>query len=110
MTCTPEELDTLPLFQWTGFDVNGMLPLNWRRDISAVAVAADFRDFPRTPGLSREADHVQHIPRGRVHANASNMACRGCIGCIGPASGSWPSALMAENKSPPRRMTATALS
>lgn len=59
----------LPLFQWTGFDVNGMLPLNWRRDITVVAAAADFRDFPRTPGLSREADHVQHIPRGRVHAN-----------------------------------------
>lgn len=59
----------LPTFQWTGFDVDGMLPAHWRQDVEAVSAEADFRDFPRTPGLSREADHVRRITRGRVHAN-----------------------------------------
>src|SRR5271166_836431 len=59
----------LPTFQWTGFDVDEMLPARWRQDVEAVAAAADFRAFPRTPGLSREADHVQCVARGRVHAN-----------------------------------------
>lgn len=34
-----------------------------------MAAQADFRDFPRTPILSREAADVHHIPRGRVHAD-----------------------------------------
>jgi len=34
-----------------------------------VAEAADFREFPRTPVLSREAPDVPGIPRGRVHAD-----------------------------------------
>lgn len=55
-------------FRWTTFDVTGSLPLNWQREISVVAVDADFRDFPRTPVLSREAPEVPHIARGRVHA------------------------------------------
>jgi hypothetical protein len=59
----------LPTFQWTSFDVDGMLPPTWRQDVAAVAAEADFRDFPRTPRLTREADHVQHIARGRVHAD-----------------------------------------
>lgn len=35
----------------------------------AVAADADFRDFPRTPPLTREAPEVSHISRGRVHAD-----------------------------------------
>lgn len=34
-----------------------------------TAAHADFRDFPRTPVLSREAPDVRHITRGRVHAD-----------------------------------------
>ncbi len=34
-----------------------------------TAADADFRDFPRTPVLSREAADVRHITRGRVHAD-----------------------------------------
>jgi hypothetical protein len=34
-----------------------------------TAADADFRDFPRTPVLSREAADVPHIARGRVHAH-----------------------------------------
>jgi hypothetical protein len=56
-------------FCWTTFDVANNLPLNWQQEISAVAVNAEFRDFPRTPVLSREAEEVPHITRGRVHAN-----------------------------------------
>lgn len=33
-----------------------------------AAVDADFRDFPRTPVLSREGPDVRYIARGRVHA------------------------------------------
>jgi hypothetical protein len=57
-----------PRFRWTTFDVTGSLPAHWQREIRAVAEDADFRKFPRTPGLSREAPEVSHIPRGRVHA------------------------------------------
>ena len=34
-----------------------------------VAEDADFRDFPRTPVLSRESADVRYITRGRVHAD-----------------------------------------
>lgn len=57
-----------PRFRWTTFDVTGSLPPNWRRELKAVAKGADFRRFPRTPVLSREAPEVSHIARGRVHA------------------------------------------
>lgn len=56
-------------FRWTTFEVGGSLPPDWRREISAVAAEADFREFPRTPVLSREAPEVLRIPRGRVHAD-----------------------------------------
>jgi hypothetical protein len=59
----------LPTFQWTTFDVSGVLPPRWRQDAAAVATEADFRDFPRTPILSREGADVRRIPRGRVHAD-----------------------------------------
>jgi hypothetical protein len=60
----------MPLsFYWTTFNVSSLLPEDWRADIAAVAAGADFRAFPRTPVLSREADNVPHITRGRVRAD-----------------------------------------
>jgi hypothetical protein len=56
-------------FQWTAFDVTSLLPLDWPDDIKMVATDAEFRDFPRTPVLSREAEHVSYVTRGRVHAD-----------------------------------------
>jgi 2-oxoglutarate-Fe(II)-dependent oxygenase superfamily protein len=58
-----------PKFRWTTFDLNDHLPPNWQRDIRTVAADADFREFPRTPILSREAANVLRIARGRVHAD-----------------------------------------
>jgi hypothetical protein len=57
-------------FGWTAFDVASLLPGDWAGDITSVAAGADFRDFPRTPILSREAEDVAHITRGRVRADA----------------------------------------
>jgi hypothetical protein len=55
-------------FRWSAFDVTSLLPRDWRDEIRTVAADADFRDFPRTPILSREAENVLHINRGRVRA------------------------------------------
>jgi len=57
------------VFRWTTFDVTSQLPGNWQHEIKVVAARADFREFPRTPILSREAEHVPNVPRGRVHAH-----------------------------------------
>ncbi len=57
-----------PVFSWITFDVTGRLPRDWQPEIAAAAAAADFREFPRTPILSREAADVQHVSRGRLHA------------------------------------------
>lgn len=59
----------LTRFQWTTFDVHGLLPPDWRKDALAVAADADCRAFPRTPILTREASDVTHVNRGRVHAD-----------------------------------------
>jgi hypothetical protein len=59
----------LPRFHWTTFDVGGSLPPGWEQEACAAAGAADFREFPRTPVLSREGPDVRSIPRGRVHAD-----------------------------------------
>lgn len=59
----------LSRFHWTTFDLNGILPAGWLRDVSEAAGDADFREFPRTPVLSREAPDVRRIRRGRVHAD-----------------------------------------
>jgi hypothetical protein len=60
----------MPLgFYWMTFNVTGLLPENWHEDISAVAAGADYRAFPRTPVLSREAADVMYINRGLVHAD-----------------------------------------
>jgi hypothetical protein len=56
-------------FHWTTFDLNGTLPAAWLKDVSEAAGDADFREFPRTPVLSREAADVSRIRRGRVHAD-----------------------------------------
>jgi hypothetical protein len=56
-------------FRWTAFDVTSLLPLDYPDDIKMVAADADFRDYPRTRYLSREAEHVTHITRGRVRAD-----------------------------------------
>lgn len=55
-------------FRWTTFDLHEFLPPARREEIQAAAREADFREFPRTPVLSREAAGVSHISRGRVHA------------------------------------------
>lgn len=60
----------MPLgFSWTTFDVTSGLPGDWQKDIRTVAAKADFREFPRTPILSREAGHIAGVARGRVHAD-----------------------------------------
>jgi hypothetical protein len=56
-------------FSWTSFDVTELLPPQWQRDVLAAAEESDDRDFPRTPVISREADDVEQITRGRVHAD-----------------------------------------
>lgn len=58
----------LPHFHWTTFDVKRLLPENWQEEVEKAAIEADFRDYPRTPVLSREAESVAHVTRGRVHA------------------------------------------
>jgi hypothetical protein len=55
-------------FKWTTFDVSSRLPDAWREGVAAAARCADVRGFPRTPILSREAEEVSQIRRGRVHA------------------------------------------
>jgi hypothetical protein len=56
--------------KYSKIDATSLLPEGWQEDIGAVAAAAVFRAFPRTPILSREAPHVTHIERGRVEADA----------------------------------------
>jgi len=64
----------LSRFHWTTFDLNDILPAAWLRDVREAAGDADFKKFPRTPVLSREAANVHHIPRGRVHADQVRRA------------------------------------
>ena len=56
-------------FHWITFDVTGSLPPTWQAEVCRVAADADFRQFPRTPVLSREAAEIPHINRGRVHSD-----------------------------------------
>jgi hypothetical protein len=58
-----------PRFHWTTFDIGASLPAGWQQQIRAVADDAEFREFPRTPVLSREATTVTGVLRGRVHAS-----------------------------------------
>jgi hypothetical protein len=57
-----------PGFHWTTFDLTSRLSGDWQQEIAAAAAEADFREFPRTPILSRESAAVRYISRGRVHA------------------------------------------
>ena len=56
-------------FRWTAFDVTDLLPQDWTTDVKKVSAEAEFRKYPRTPVLSREAEGVTHIHRGRVRAD-----------------------------------------
>lgn len=56
-------------FRWTTFDLNSWLPPGWQQDVIDAAGAAEVREFPRTPVISRESQEVQQIARGRVHAD-----------------------------------------
>ncbi len=64
-----EQATVTTRFRWITFDVNDLLPPGWQREIAAAVADADFRRFPRTPILSREAAEVSHIARGRLHAD-----------------------------------------
>jgi hypothetical protein len=59
----------LPRFRWTTFDLNDWLPSGWKQDVLAAAAAADIREYPRTPTISRESPDVRYVARGRVHAD-----------------------------------------
>jgi hypothetical protein len=59
----------VPRFRWTAFDVTSLLPLDWTDNVKIAAAAADFRTYPRTPVLSREAGDVTAVARGRVRAD-----------------------------------------
>jgi len=59
----------LSRFWWITFDVADLLPQGWQREALTVAAQADFREFPRTPILTREAEDVAAVTRGRVHAD-----------------------------------------
>jgi 2OG-Fe(II) oxygenase superfamily len=61
-------VQTMPM-SFVRHDVIDRLPPGWQHDIRQVAAEADFRDYPRTPLLSREAEDVSHIRRGRVRAH-----------------------------------------
>jgi hypothetical protein len=50
-------------------DVTSLLPEGWQEAVRTVAADADFRLFPQTPILSREAPDVEYIERGRVDAD-----------------------------------------
>jgi hypothetical protein len=56
-------------FSYWKKDVASLLPEGWQKEIGAVAAKTDFRAFPCTPILSREAADVTHIERGRVDAD-----------------------------------------
>ncbi|HEX4610316.1 MAG TPA: 2OG-Fe(II) oxygenase [Urbifossiella sp.] len=59
----------LDMFGWATFDVTWILPDGWQRDTLTAADEAEVRPFGRTPVISREADDVQQVVRGRVHAD-----------------------------------------
>ena len=44
------------------------LPPGWQRDVADAAGAAEVREFPRTPVISRDSQEVRQVARGRVHA------------------------------------------
>ena len=62
------------------FDVRSRLPVAWQGEIRTVAAAqADFRDFPRTPVLSREASQVRMSPAAGFTPIRCGTDCHGSI-------------------------------
>ena len=59
----------LDMFGWATFDVSRILPDGWQQDALNAADEAEVRPFARTPVISREANDVQQVVRGRVHAD-----------------------------------------
>ncbi len=59
----------LDMFGWATFDVSWILPDGWQRDALSAAGGAEVRPFGRTPVISREANDVEQLVRGRVHAD-----------------------------------------
>jgi hypothetical protein len=62
------EVSKVPAFRWTTFDLADQLPDDWTSTVGAAAITAQFGEFPRTPILSREAQEVASVYRGRVRA------------------------------------------
>jgi hypothetical protein len=62
-------VDPVGRLRWTAFDLSSYFPEGWQEEIMAVAGESEFRAFPRTPVLSREATGIAHIERGRVNAD-----------------------------------------
>jgi hypothetical protein len=62
------EESNVPPFRWTTFDLADQLPDDWPRAIGTAASAAQFGKFPRTLILSREAQEVTSVYRGRLYA------------------------------------------
>ena len=60
-------------FNYTSFDLTSGLPDTWQDQILAAAASAEFRNFPPTPVLTREAKRVAYISRGRVHADQAKQ-------------------------------------
>lgn len=59
----------LTTFSWRTFDLASRLPDNWQQQLIDAAASADFREYPRTPVLTRESADVRSISRGRLHAS-----------------------------------------
>ena len=55
-------------FSWQTYDVASRLPDSWQQDLADAAEGADFRQYSRTPILTRESADVRSISRGRLHA------------------------------------------
>ena len=80
----------MPLqFNWTSFDLTNRLPVAWQDQVIATATSADFRHFPRTPVISREAGPVASIPRGRVHADRVDRNCPGYMSSTAATFSAW---------------------
>ena len=95
----------LPTFQWTTFDVTGILPARWQQDVRDAAAEADVRAFPRTPVISREAADVRLHPPGAGCMPASWPATFRGFACFTVlSSGNLPNAPSAA-RSPRRVMT-----
>jgi hypothetical protein len=55
-------------FSWHTFDLASRLPNGWQQELADAAAAADFREYPPTPILTRESADVHSVFRGRLHA------------------------------------------